>query len=233
VPRPRSLTRPGIAAAALAVIDRDGLEALTMRAVATELGMATMSLYRYVADRGELEALVVDHVLAGLDLSVPAGDWPDQIAELLERVRRVVRAHRDVVPLLVRHRHASPAALRWIEAMLTVLDAAGFTGRRRVLAQRTLVSFLLGVLQNEYYGPLSGPGTAAMAGLSTSDFPLLAETAAEARRLPAEEEFHQGLRIVLCGLAQAPVTRSAGQLRVVGQQGDLGAVVEVELGEDP
>jgi AcrR family transcriptional regulator len=194
------LTRPAIAAAALAVIDRAGLHALTMRAVAGELGMATMSLYRYVADREELEALVVDHVLTGLDLSIPAGDWPDQVTALLERAREVVCAHRDVVPLLVRHRHASPASLRWIETMLTVLDTAGFAGRRRVLAQRTLVSFLIGALQNEYHGPLSGAGTAAMAGLSTSDFPLLAATAAEARLVPAEEEFHEGLRIVLRGL---------------------------------
>ncbi|OLF13348.1 TetR/AcrR family transcriptional regulator [Actinophytocola xanthii] len=200
MPRPRSLTRPGIAAAALAVIDRAGLAALTMRSVAGELGVATMSLYRYVADREELEALVVEHVLAGVDLSVPPGDWRDQVTVLLERVREAVCEHRHVVPLLVRHRHAVPASLSWIEAMLTVLDGAGFTGRRRVLAQRTLVSFVIGVLQNEYHGPLAGAGTAAMAELSTADFPLLAETAAQARGVSAEEEFHEGLRIVLRGL---------------------------------
>ena len=207
MPRPRSLTRPGIATAALAVLDRDGLAALTMRVVAKELGMATMSLYRYVADRDELEVLVVDHVLADLDLSVPPDPWRTRITVLLERMHAAVHAHREVVPLVVRHRHAAPASLRWIEAMLAVLTEAGFTGRRRVVAQRTLVAFLLGALQNEYYGPLSGAGTAAMAGLSTSDFPVLAETAAQARGVPPAEEFRAGLDIVLDGLSAAPSAR--------------------------
>jgi AcrR family transcriptional regulator len=195
------LTRDGIAAATLAVLDRDGLPALTMRAVAKELGMATMSLYRYVADRDELEALVVDHVLADLDLSVPDGDWRVRVTTLLERVRVVGCAHPAVVPLLLRHRHSSPASLRWIESMLTVLTESGFTGRRRVIAQRTLVGFMLGALQNEYYGPLAGTGTATMAALSTEDFPMLAETAALAREVSAAEEFHAGLEVVLRGLA--------------------------------
>jgi AcrR family transcriptional regulator len=203
VPRPRSLTRPGIATATLAVIDRDGLGALTMRTVAKELGMATMSLYRYVTDRDELEALVVDHVLTDLDLSVPEGSWQTQVTVLLERLRDVGCAHRDVVPLLLRHRHSSPASLHWIEAMLTVLTSAGFDGRDRVIAQRTLTGFVLGVLQNEYYGPLSGAGTATMAALSTEDFPTLVATAAEARTVSPAEEFHRGLEIVLRGLSPA------------------------------
>lgn len=206
MPRPRSLTPARLATAALAVIDREGLDALTMRTVAGELGMATMSVYRYVADRAELEALVVDHVLAEVDVSPPDGDWRVQIATLLARLRGAVTSHPGTVPLLLRHRHSSPASLRWIEATLGVLTSAGFRGRDRVVAQRTVVSFLLGVLQNEYYGPLSGTGTATMARLSTEDYPLLAETAAEARTLAADEEFRRGLDVVLRGLA--PVARS-------------------------
>jgi AcrR family transcriptional regulator len=203
VPRPRSLTPDRLAAAALAVIDRDGLDALTMRTVARELGMATMSVYRYVADRAELEALVVDHVLAGVDVSPPAGDWRAAIATLVLRLRSAVVEHPGTVPLLLRHRHSSPASLRWIEATLTVLTAAGFRGADRVVAQRTVVSFLLGALQNDYYGPLAGAGTAAMARLSTVDFPLLAETAAAARSLAADEELRRGLDVVLRGLVPA------------------------------
>ncbi|GAB3455808.1 TetR/AcrR family transcriptional regulator [Actinophytocola sediminis] len=201
MPRPRSLTRQGIAAAALAVIDRDGLEALTMRSAAKELGMATMSLYRYVADREQLEVLVVDHVLGGLDLALPDADWRGRLTALLDRLREVCGAHRGMVPLLLRHRHASPASLRWIEVMLGVLAEAGFAGRRRVIAQRTLIGFVLGVLQNDYYGPLAGAGTATMAQLSTEDFPMLAETAAQARELSSVEEFRGGLAVVLAGLA--------------------------------
>ncbi|MGH3879437.1 MAG: TetR/AcrR family transcriptional regulator [Actinophytocola sp.] len=200
MPRPRSLTPARLATATLAVIDRDGLGALTMRTVAKDLGMATMSLYRYVSDRDELETLVVEHVLAGIDVSPPAGDWREQVATLLARLRDAVRAHPATVPLLVRHRHAAPSSTRLIEAMLAVLTEAGFRGRQRVVAQRTVISFLLGVLQNEYYAPLSGAGAAAMARLSDVDYPLLSETAAEAARLDADEEYRRGLEVVLRGL---------------------------------
>jgi AcrR family transcriptional regulator len=200
VPRPRSLTPARLVAATLAVIDRDGLDALTMRIVAKELGMATMSLYRYVSDRHELEVLVVDHVLGAVDVALPPGDWREQIAVLLRRLRTAVREHPATVPLLLRHVHTSPASLHWIEATLTALTAAGFGGAERVVAQRTVVSFLLGTLQNEYYRPLSGTGTAAMARLSSVDYPLVSETAATALELRADDEFERGMAIVLRGL---------------------------------
>ena len=72
MPRPRSLTPDQIAAAALAVIDRDGLDALSMRTVARQLGIGAMSLYRYVTDRDQLEDLVVDLVLGAVDISLPS-----------------------------------------------------------------------------------------------------------------------------------------------------------------
>ena len=198
MPRPRSLTTERLATATLAVIDRDGLEALTMRAVAKELGMATMSLYRYVTDKDELEVLVVDHVLSGVDLTVPPGEWHARITGLLARVRAAVTAHPATVPLLLRHRHSVPSSLVQIEAMLAILTDAGFTGERRVVAQRTIIAYLFGALQNEHFGPLSGAGTAAMA--NQHQFPLLAETAGMARKMAGDVEFHKGLEIVLRGL---------------------------------
>jgi AcrR family transcriptional regulator len=199
VPRPRSLTPDRLATATLTVIDRDGLDALTMRAVAKELGMATMSLYRYVTDKDELERLVVDHVLSGVNLAVPPGDWRERLAELLARVREQVLAHAAVVPMLLRHRHTVPSSMVLIEAALAILTDAGFAGERRVIAQRTIVGYLFGMLQNEHYGPLSGAGTAAMA--AQERFPLLAETAAQARDITGDTEFHRGLAVVLRGLA--------------------------------
>lgn len=198
MPRPRSLTTERLATATLAVIDRDGLEALTMRAVAKELGMATMSLYRYVTDKDELEVLVVDHVLAGVDLAVPPGEWRARVTELLSRVRAAVTTHPATVPLLLRHRHSVPASLVQIEAMLAILTDAGFTGERRVIAQRTIIAYLFGMLQNEHFGPLRGDGTAAMA--AQQRFPLLAETAELARTITGDAEFHSGLEVVLRGL---------------------------------
>jgi AcrR family transcriptional regulator len=201
VPRPRSLTDGQLVAAALSVIDRDGLSALTMRAVARELGVATMGLYRYVSDRQALEVLVVDHVIRSVDLSLPKVGWQERLRMLLDRVRVAVARHPGIVPLVLRHREAARGSLRLIEAMLSELTDGGLDGTDRVLAQRTLIGYLLGFLQNEHYAALSGPGTIAMSELSAEEYPLLARTASDARAVPPDEEFRRGIEIVVRGLA--------------------------------
>ncbi|MHA6617050.1 TetR/AcrR family transcriptional regulator [Pseudonocardia sp. DLS-67] len=201
MPRPRSLTDDQLVAAALAVVDREGLAALTMRAVARELGVATMGLYRYVADRQALELLVVDHVFRSVDTSLPDAGWQERVRVLLDRMRVAVARHPAVVPLVLRHRQAAPGSLRLIEAMLSVLTEGGLDGADRVLAQRTLIGHVLGFLQNEHFAALSGPGTIVMSELSAADYPLLARTAADARSVPPDEEFRRGLDIVLRGLS--------------------------------
>lgn len=203
MPRPRSLTDAALAAAALAVVDRDGLQALSMRTVASELGMGTMSIYRYVTDREQLERLVVDLVLGAVDLEVSSRPpWRRRVTILVERVREAVSAHPAIVPLLLVHRHRSRTSLRWAEAILAALQEAGFGAPQRVIALRSLISYVIGALQTEYLGALSGAGTAAIAELPAAEYPLLSETARHARQVPADEEFRRGLEIVLDGLEQ-------------------------------
>ncbi|MEO3923653.1 TetR/AcrR family transcriptional regulator C-terminal domain-containing protein [Micromonosporaceae bacterium B7E4] len=206
MPRPRSLTPDQLASAALTVLDRDGLAGLTMRAVATQLRMSTMGLYRYVTHRAELEALVVELVFGGVDPTPPAGpaDWRDRIRIMVERVRTAVEAHPAVVPLSVSHRHTSVSLLRWSEAVLGILTEAGLDGRRRALALRGLLSYVIGAIQLEHLGALAGAGTRAIAGLPPDEFPHLTETARYARRIGPAEEFDGGLDILLRGLLDPP-----------------------------
>ncbi|MFE3444238.1 TetR/AcrR family transcriptional regulator [Nocardia sp. NPDC059180] len=202
MPRPRSLTTDDLSGAALAVIDRNGLDALTMRAVAKELGTATMALYRYVADRAALEILVVERIFAAIDLTLPPGlDWRERVRVLLNRTRLASAEHPEAVPLILRHRQSARGSLGLIDATLSALTDGGLTGVDRVIAQRTLIGYLLGFLQNEHYGALSGPGTAIMAGLSPEEYPFLAQTAADARTVTPEHEFRAGLDVILAGLA--------------------------------
>ncbi|WP_069161700.1 TetR/AcrR family transcriptional regulator [Nocardia altamirensis] len=209
MPRPRSLTQEDLSAAALAVIDRDGLAALTMRAVAKELGLATMGLYRYVADREALEILVVDRIFADIEATLPPEmPWRERISTLLQRMCAAVSKHPETVPLVLRHRQSTAASLGLIETMLSALTEGGFVGRDRLIAQRTLIAFLFGFLQNEHYASLAGPGTATMAHLAVEDYPLVAATAAQARTIPASEEFRDGLAVVLRGLAPRGHPRS-------------------------
>ena len=179
---------------------RYGVRRTSVQDVARELGVATMGLYRYVADRQALEVLVVDHVFRSVDLDLPDGPWQDKIRVLLDRVRVAVARHPGLVPLVLRHRQAAPSSLRLIETMLAVLTDAGLSGTDRVVAQRTLVGYLLGFLQNEHFAALSGPGTIVLSELPADEYPLLARTATDARAVPPDEEFRRGLGIVLRGL---------------------------------
>lgn len=202
MPRPKSLEPSELASAALAVIDRDGVEALTIRAVAAELRMGTMSLYRYVDGRDALERLVVDLVLSAVDSKVPARtSWTKGVSLIAERIRRAVVAHPAVVPLFLSHRHVALATRRTGNVLLGLLAEAGFSGTRRVIAFRALLAYLIGALESQYRGALAGPGTDALAALSVTEFPYLAETAKQARAVPAETEFREGLAIVVRGLS--------------------------------
>lgn len=209
MPRPRSLTHDAIAAAALELVDREGLAALSMRTVASELGVGAMSLYRYVEHRGQLEALMVERVLGAVDVSIPrtAIGWRASLVLLVDRAREAVAEHPAIVPLLLVHRHTSRSSRAWGEAVLGVLDDAGFAADARVIGFRSLVSYVLGAVQVEHYGSLAGAGTAALAE-SPTEFPLLAETARRARKISVEREFHRGLDVVLDGLERLRMSKS-------------------------
>src|SRR5690242_20671915 len=114
-----------------------------MRAVAAELGTSTMALYRYVADRAELELLVADWCLRDLDTTVPDHPrWTEKIKTLVLRVRDAVGAHPQAVPLLIANRQRSRPLLRWSESVVTILAGAGFAGADRVIALRGLVGYV-------------------------------------------------------------------------------------------
>jgi hypothetical protein len=79
------------------------------------------------------------------------------------------------------------------------VTAGRFAARRRVVAFRCLLAYIVGVLQAEALGPLAGPGTAALAQLASTGDRALAQTARTTGGVPPEEEFGQGLAIVLSG----------------------------------
>ncbi len=202
MPRPRSLDQATIATAALAVVDRGGLDALTMRGVATELGTGTMSLYRYVSGREEVERLIVDRIFLAVDARVsPQAIWQQQVTELCEAIHSAVRNHAAVIPLLLAHFQHSPGAWNWLAALLGVLSRAGFTAPQRVIAVRTLQAYVIGALQSQFLNPIYGAGTDALARLSPDDYPLIIQTAQAALSIPPDQEFRHGLAVVLEGLA--------------------------------
>jgi AcrR family transcriptional regulator len=208
VPRPRSLTLDDIGAAGLRVVDREGLGALTIRAVAGELGLAPMSLYRYVSSRDDIEGLVVQEVVRDVDPVVSArATWPSRISTIALRIRAAAAAHPDVVPLLLSRRHVTLASLDCGETVLVALADGGLAGRQRTIAFRAILAYVLGAVQAEHLGPLAGAGTAVIAALDTERFPNLVDAATHAGAIDADAEFVGGLDIILRGLGAPPRRR--------------------------
>ena len=95
------LTRERILVAALTVVDRDGLDGLTMRRLGAELGVEAMALYRYVPNKETLLEAVLEQVLSELPAEFPTtGDWQDDIRGMFRVFLGVMRRHPRTIPLL-------------------------------------------------------------------------------------------------------------------------------------
>lgn len=200
MPRPKSLTQTQIARAAMRVIEREGLAALSMRTVASELGVGTMSLYRYVDSREQLERWVVAALYDTLDPETPSdAAWTVRLATLLERMRKAAAEHPALVPLLVTRGHTAQGLLRWLEAILALLAGAGFSAEERMYATRALGGFVIGAVQLEHLAPVSGRAAQLPAHEHTA-YPLLLEAAKTGRHVAPQQEFERGLSLMLDGL---------------------------------
>lgn len=156
-PSRRRLSKQAVVDAALALIDTEGLGALSMRRVGQALGVEAMSLYGYIANREALLDAVVDSIVDELyaDPAVveqPEDGWRDYVTRLAHGVRRFAVAHPRAFPLVATRPPEAPfvrpplRSLRWLEAFLTALRGEGFSDEAVLYAYRAFTSFLLGHL---------------------------------------------------------------------------------------
>jgi len=139
------LTRDRVVAEALAVISAGGAAALSMRALATRLGVVPAALYRHVASKEQLYDLILDAVLAEVDCqNDPALPWAGQVTALARRLRAVLEDHPGIAALLKTRDPVSPASLALAEAFLAPLRAAGLPGRQAAWAFRLIYDYTLG-----------------------------------------------------------------------------------------
>jgi AcrR family transcriptional regulator len=204
VPPKAKFTRPQLQAAALALVGKEGLTALSMRNLASALGTGPMTLYNYVKDRDDLDTLVVEAVMAEVALPRPSGDWQRDVRAIVEATWHTVRRHPNVIPLVLTRRTLHETTLIWAERLLEALALSGRSGRELLVAFRTVSGFVMGLAQAQLAGPLAAetdPDVARARALPPARFPRLIEIAKAATRLGAEREFRAGLDIVMAGLA--------------------------------
>jgi AcrR family transcriptional regulator len=143
--RRQQLTRERVAAEALAVIAQDGIHALTMRRLAARLGVVPGALYHHVRNKQQLHDLVLDGVLAEVDVQLdPALGWTETLKLLAHRLRQVLEAHPGVAGILKTRDPLGPHSLALAEAFLGPLQAAGFGDREAGLAFFVLVDYTIG-----------------------------------------------------------------------------------------
>ncbi len=141
-------TRDDVAETAVRIADEEGIGAVTMRRIATELEVGVASLYRYVRKKEELLELMLDAVMAELAPPEPTGDWRADLRELAYRQRELWLRHPWFLGVAVRPT-LGPNSLRWAEGALALFDGLGFTPDELVLGMGTVTSFVYGHMLGE------------------------------------------------------------------------------------
>src|SRR4051812_48071405 len=127
-------TTDEIAAAALDIVDAQGLAALSMRSLAAALGTGPMTVYNYVPDKEGLEELVVAAVGADVRLPAPTEDWRHDASAIADAMWHGIRAHPAAIPLVLTRRTLSATGFAAADALIAALARAGLPDRDRLAA---------------------------------------------------------------------------------------------------
>jgi AcrR family transcriptional regulator len=204
VGRPAKVTRDAIAKAALAVLDDAGLEALTMRRLADDLGVGTMTLYGHVASKDELLDLAIDAAVSDTPRPELTGSWRDQLRMLMESSWRRMARHPALVRIRVTRPVLRPEALRFGEAGVAVLRAAGFPPDEAAKAFRLLFTFTVGfaaLSPERATAAARRDAERALTQLPADEYPNLTQIRPEfAAAMAGKEAFDYGLERILDGL---------------------------------
>jgi AcrR family transcriptional regulator len=196
--------------AAIRVADRGGVEAITMRRVAQELGVEAMSLYHHVPNKDAILDAVVDVVFAAIELpGAECDDWRDAIRARASSAREVLSRHSWALGLMDSRRNPGPATLRHHDAVLGVLREAGFTVPMAVHAVSLIDSYVGGFVLQEANLPVATPDEVErVAGgilehLPEDELPYLTEVITDHALRPGYDpasEFGYGLDLILDAL---------------------------------
>jgi AcrR family transcriptional regulator len=192
-----------IVAAALEIVDEEGAEALSLRALAQRLDSSTATLYRHFANRAELVDHVIDHTFGRAPVEADALrslGWEDACRAMATWMFENLRSHPNVAPLLLTQVPAGPNALALRELALQVLLDAGFSPSVAIRCYVTLARFVLG-FAIQLNGEEGGDGAVAAYGSPDQEgFPASAAVASLVP-VPLDDEFGFGLDLLLTGLA--------------------------------
>ncbi|MEX5635171.1 TetR/AcrR family transcriptional regulator [Parafrankia sp. FMc2] len=207
-PRAGGLSTERIVETSLEVLREEGLEALTVRSVAERLGTSNASLYRHIASRDELIALIADHVMGDIRLERTGRGWRADVEALMLEMRRVILSQ-PLPPSAGRSQSGSgPNMLRLVEFALALYREAGLTDRQAVHTTITMIEFVGG--STSIRRSPAGRGSNGVAGaaglrqlldgLPADDFPALRATGNLYTAASADDVFTHGMALFLDGV---------------------------------
>ncbi|NNH04589.1 TetR/AcrR family transcriptional regulator [Microbacterium ulmi] len=209
-PRPR-FTLDEIADAGIALADEQGLDAVTMHAVAERLGTTKMALYRYVPGRAELDAVMLDRAL-GQPPDPVAGDWQTSLAAWARLVYERYLARPWSVELVQRPHPPGPCELAWFEAGLHTLAGLPLTGGEKLDALALLSGQAISIVRQQAFA--STPEHDLAAALApvfaerSSSYPQTAAAFADAADGGREGALRFGVERIVAGLEALARDRS-------------------------
>lgn len=207
-----SVDQQRIIAAAVDLADAEGLEPVTIRRVAQQLGAGTMSLYHYVPSKDAILDGMVDQVFAEIDLPPSDEPWRPALERRCVSMRGALRLHPWAIGLMDSRRNPGPATLQHHEQVLDCLANAGFSIQATAHTFALLDAYVYGFALQAASLPFAGPADLEeiaddlFSEEQAADLPRMAQFARDHALQPGydfEQEFLPGLQVVLDGIEQA------------------------------
>ncbi|MFH0517146.1 TetR/AcrR family transcriptional regulator [Streptomyces sp. M41] len=200
-PRKPLLSYDRIVETARALVDGEGLAAVSTRRLASELGVSGPSLYNHFRTKDEILEAVADSVSAQVDLSMfeDGRDWRTALHDWAVSYRAALRDHPNIVPVLAHGPGRRPAALRLADAAYGAMVAAGWPPAQATSIGALMRYFIMGSALGSFAGGFVGDASA----YDPADYPHLgqAHLLAEQQEKIDERAFETGLTALLDGLA--------------------------------
>lgn len=198
------LTRERIVEAAMRVIDNEGLEALSMRRLGTELGVNPMAAYHYVPNKAALYDLVLDEVMSGVDLSTidEARPIDVRLKQAGRAYRTAILLHPRAIPVLAARSVRTITSLRPVEAFLGLLLEAGLDPMQSLAAVDAVAQYILGGAMGYYHHLVDSEAGAQrdFDPIDPAEFPHMTRVLAEGAYLGFECEYEFGMDVIVRGL---------------------------------
>jgi AcrR family transcriptional regulator len=210
--RRRPLSRQRVLRAAFDLTDRDGIESLSMRKLAQELGVEAMSLYRHVRNKGEIVDGMIDLVFGEIGLPDTGVNWKPAMRERAISAREVLARHRWAIGLMESRSTPGPATLQHHDAVIGCLRQAGFSIAMAAHAYSVLDSYIYGFALQQASLPFRTSDEAVEVADSirrqfpADAYPHLVELTVQHVLQPGydyADEFEFGLDLILDGLERA------------------------------